>query len=98
MAFASLAGSVGVENLATGIGGAAFVAYMSMLCGNRNYTATQYALLSSLASQARIGPSAPAGFAVAWVGWVWYYVIGTVLAVPGLILLYWLMKRPNAAR
>lgn len=97
MAFASLAGSVGVENLATGIGGAAFVAYMSMLCGNRNYTATQYALLSSLANQARIGLSAPAGFAVAAVGWVWYYIIATALALPGLVLLWWLMRRDHGA-
>lgn len=93
MAFWALAGSVGVENLATGIGGAAFVAYMSLLCGNRNYTATQYALLSSLSNQARITLSAPAGFAVAAVGWVWYYVIATALALPGLVLLWWLMKR-----
>ena len=93
VAFAALAGSVGVENLATGIGGAAFVAYMSLLCGNRNYTATQYALLSSLSSQARVMLSAPAGYAVAAVGWVWYYIIATVLAVPGLVLLWWLMKR-----
>jgi PAT family beta-lactamase induction signal transducer AmpG len=93
LAFAALAGSVGVENFATGIGAAAFVAYMSRLCGNRSYTATQYALLSSLASQARVSLSAPAGFAVAAVGWVWYYVIATVLAVPGLLLLVWLMRR-----
>jgi PAT family beta-lactamase induction signal transducer AmpG len=93
MAFTVLAGSVGVENLATGIGGAAFVAYMSLLCGNRNYTATQYALLSSLSSQARITMSAPAGYVVAAVGWVWYYVIATVLAVPGLVLLWWLIRR-----
>ncbi len=96
-AFAALAGSVGVENFATGIGGAAFVAYMSMLCGNRNYTATQYALLSSLAAQARISLSAPAGYAVAAVGWVWYYIIATVLALPGLMLLWWLMKRDHGA-
>lgn len=93
VAFAALAGSVGVENLATGIGGAAFVAYMSLLCGNRNYTATQYALLSSLANQARISLSAPAGFAVVAVGWVWYYIIATLLALPGLLLLWWLMRR-----
>ena len=98
MAFATLAGSVGLENFATGLGGAAFVAYMSLLCGNRNYTATQYALLSSLASQARISLSAPAGFAVAAVGWVWYYIIATALAVPGLMLLWWLMRRTPAAR
>ena len=93
IAFAALAGSVGVENLATGIGGAAFVAYLSMLCGNRSYTATQYALLSSLANQARVTLSAPAGYTVAAFGWVWYYVIATVLAIPGLVLLWWLMRR-----
>jgi PAT family beta-lactamase induction signal transducer AmpG len=98
IAFFALGGSVGVENLATGIGGAAFVAYMSLLCGNRNYTATQYALLSSLSNQARITLSAPAGFAVAAVGWVWYYVIATLLAVPGLLLLWWLMKREPPRR
>jgi MFS transporter, PAT family, beta-lactamase induction signal transducer AmpG len=93
VAFMALGLSVGVENLATGIGGAAFVAYMSLLCGNRNYTATQYALLSSLSNQARITLSAPAGFAVAAFGWVWYYIIATVLALPGLVLLWWLMRR-----
>jgi PAT family beta-lactamase induction signal transducer AmpG len=98
VAFATLAGSVGVENLATGIGGAAFVAYMSLLCGNRNYTATQYALLSSLSNQARISLSAPAGFAVAAFGWVWYYIIATLLALPGLILLWWLIRREARRR
>jgi len=93
LAFAALAGSVGVENLATGIGGAAFVAYLSLLCGNRSYTATQYALLSSLANQARVTLSAPAGFTVAAFGWVWYYVIATILAIPGLVLLWWLLQR-----
>ena len=92
-AFLALGLTVGVENLATGIGGAAFVAYMSLLCGNRNYTATQYALLSSLSNQARVFLAAPAGFVVAAVGWVWYYVIATALAIPGLLLLWWLMRR-----
>ncbi|MDZ4867250.1 MAG: MFS transporter [Alphaproteobacteria bacterium] len=93
VAFLALGLSVGVENLATGIGGAAFVAYLSLLCGNRNYTATQYALLSSLSNQARITLSAPAGFTVAAFGWVWYYIIATVLALPGLVLLWILMRR-----
>jgi PAT family beta-lactamase induction signal transducer AmpG len=54
-------------------------------------------LLSSLAAQARISLSAPAGYAVAAVGWVWYYIIATVLALPGLMLLWWLMKRDHGA-
>jgi predicted MFS family arabinose efflux permease len=40
---------------------------------------------------------APAGFAVAAFGWVWYYVIATALAVPGLILLWWLWSREDRA-
>jgi len=93
LAVASLCGSVAVENFATGVGGTVFVAYLSKLCGNRAYTATQYALLSSLAGQARIMLSAPAGFVAAGLGWVAYYVIGTLLALPGLVLLWWLWRR-----
>lgn len=94
-AVAALGGSVAIENFATGLGGTVFVAYLSKLCGNRAYTATQYALLSSLAGQARILLSAPAGFVAAGLGWVAYYVIGTVLAIPGLVLLWWLWRRED---
>ena len=93
LASAALCGSIAVENFATGVGGTVFVAYLSKLCGNRAYTATQYALLSSLAGQARIMLSAPAGFVAAGLGWVAYYVIGTLLALPGLLLLWWLWRR-----
>jgi PAT family beta-lactamase induction signal transducer AmpG len=96
-ASATLAGSVFIENFATGLGATVFVAYLSKLCSNRAYTATQYALLTSLAAQARVLLGAPAGFAVAAFGWVWYYVIATALAVPGLILLWWLWSREEQA-
>lgn len=92
-ATAALAGSVAIESFATGLGATVFVAYLSKLCSNRAYTATQYALLTSLAAQARVLLGAPAGFAVAAVGWVWYYVIATALALPGLVLLWWLWSR-----
>ncbi len=92
-ATAALAGSITVENFATGVGGVIFIAYLSRLCGNRAYTATQYALLSSLAMQARVMLSAPAGFVAAGLGWVTYYVIGTLLAIPGLVLLWWLWHK-----
>ncbi len=96
-ATATLAGSIFVESFATGLGATVFVAYLSKLCSNRAYTATQYALLTSLAAQARVLLGAPAGFAVAAFGWVWYYVIATALAVPGLILLWWLWSREDRA-
>jgi MFS transporter, PAT family, beta-lactamase induction signal transducer AmpG len=92
-ASAALAGSVAIENFATGLGATIFVAYLSKLCSNREYTATQYALLTSLAAQTRVLLGAPAGFVVLEVGWVWYYVIATALAVPGLALLWWLWSR-----
>ena len=94
-ATAALFGSVAIENFATGVGGVIFIAYMSHLCSDRAYTATQYALLSSLSNQARVMLAAPSGFVAAGLGWVWYYVIGTVLALPGLALLWWLWNREN---
>lgn len=96
-ATAALAGSVAIENFATGLGATVFVAYLSKLCSNRAYTATQYALLTSLAAQARVLLGAPAGYAVAAFGWVWYYVIATALALPGLALLWWLWSRETRA-
>ncbi|NWH09160.1 MAG: MFS transporter [Alphaproteobacteria bacterium] len=96
-ATAALFGSIAIENFATGIGGVIFIAYMSHLCSDRAYTATQYALLSSLSNQARVVLSAPSGFVASGLGWVWYYVIGTALALPGLALLWWLWNREKRA-
>ena len=89
----SMAGTIALEQFATGLGGVIFIAYLSHLCGNRAYTATQYALLSSFAAQARVSLAAPSGFVAAELGWVTYYIIGTVLALPGLGLLWWLWRR-----
>ncbi len=93
VAASTLCGTVALENFATGIGGTVMVAYLAKLCSNRAYTATQYALLTSLEGMARVTLAAPAGFVVASVGWVWYYVIATFLALPGLVLLGWLKRR-----
>jgi PAT family beta-lactamase induction signal transducer AmpG len=93
LATSMMAGTIAVEQFATGLGGVIFIAYLSHLCGNRAYTATQYALLSSFAAQARVSLAAPSGFVAANLGWVWYYVIATALAIPGLALLLWLWRR-----
>lgn len=80
------------ENLTAGMGSAAFVAYLSALC-RREYTATQYALLSSLASVARTLISAESGMAAAWLGWQGFFLFSSLLAVPSLLLLWWMEQR-----
>nr|WP_246423181.1 AmpG family muropeptide MFS transporter [Roseospira visakhapatnamensis] len=83
--------TISVENLTGGMGTAAFVAYLSSLC-NIAYTATQYALVSSLMSFARTFFSAGGGWLADHVDWVSYFLITTLAAVPGLVLLLWMMK------
>ena len=91
---ALLAVTIGFENLAGGMGTAVFVAYLSSLC-NLSYTATQYALVSSFMAVARTWLSSSAGYLADWVGWVDFFLLTTVAAVPGLLLL-WLLTRQKA--
>lgn len=84
-----LAVTIGLENLAGGMGTAVFVAYLSSLC-NVAYTATQYALLSSFMVVARTWLSSSGGALAEWLDWVGFFVLTTGAAVPGLILLWWL--------
>ena len=97
MAMLSLA--VGVENLAGGMGTAAFVAYLTGLC-NLAYTATQYALLSAVASVGRTFLAAPAGRLAEMLDWAPFFLVTTLAALPGLALLLWLTvaHRRSAAR
>jgi PAT family beta-lactamase induction signal transducer AmpG len=92
--------TIALENLSGGIGSAAFVAYLSRLC-NVTFTGTQYALLSSLAAVARTVLSAPGGEIAKLIGWFDYFILSTFLALPGLLLLIWMMRRyppPTLAR
>jgi MFS transporter, PAT family, beta-lactamase induction signal transducer AmpG len=91
-----LAATITAENLTGGMGTAAFVAYLSSLC-NLNYTATQYALLSSFMAQARTLLSGFAGVIQQEVGWVQFFLFTTAAAVPALLLLAWLQRRTAAA-
>jgi MFS transporter, PAT family, beta-lactamase induction signal transducer AmpG len=80
------------ENFASGIGGVTVVAYLSALCSLR-FTATQYALLSALASIAgRFLTGTTAGGLIEWMGYVNFYLFTTVIAFPGVIL-FWFMIR-----
>ncbi|MFH1061147.1 MAG: AmpG family muropeptide MFS transporter [Pseudomonadota bacterium] len=81
-----LAAVIATENVTGGMGTAAYVAYMASLT-NRSFTATQYALLSSLMGVPRVLLSAPTGFLAKDLGWAWFFIFCTVIAAPGLVLL-----------
>jgi len=83
--------AVAFENLTGGMGTAAFVALLMTLCTQR-YSATQFALLSSLAALGRVFITPTSGYVVESVGWAWFFVIAALTAVPGLLLLI-LLKR-----
>ncbi len=81
--------TVAIENLAGGMGSAAFVAFLSMLC-HREFTATQYALLSSLAVTGRTVLSSSSGYLADALGWLSFFALTALAALPGLLLLYFL--------
>jgi len=81
-----LAGVIAFENLSAGMGTAAFVAFMASLT-NRQFTATQYALLSSLMGIPRVIVAAPTGYFADWMGWSVFFTLCALVAIPGLMLL-----------
>ena len=83
--------AVAFENLSGGMGTAAFVALLMSLCDHR-YTATQFALLSALAALGRVFVGPPSGYLVETVGWVIFFFITFLAALPGLGLLWRLRK------
>jgi PAT family beta-lactamase induction signal transducer AmpG len=80
------------ENFTSAIGTVIFVAYLSALCNNPLHTATQYALLTALAAVGRTYLSSGAGFLAESVGWVWFFALCAVAALPSLVLLAWLQQ------
>ncbi|MBS0249398.1 MAG: MFS transporter, partial [Proteobacteria bacterium] len=85
--------AITVENFTSAIGTVIYVAYLSALCRNPLHTATQYALLTALAAVGRTYLSATAGYIVTATGWVWFFAICALAAIPGLVLLAWLQRR-----
>jgi PAT family beta-lactamase induction signal transducer AmpG len=73
----------------------AFVAYLSGLC-NRDFTATQYALLSSLATVGLNVLAASGGYLAEQLGWTPFFLLSTLFCVPSLLLLMWIMNRTAA--
>ena len=91
-----MASVIGFENFASGIGGVTVVAYLSALCSVR-FTATQYALLSALASIAgRFLTGTTAGSLIEAMGYFNFYLLTTALAMPGVVL-FWYMIRSGLA-
>jgi PAT family beta-lactamase induction signal transducer AmpG len=87
-----LAATIFTENFTGGMGSAAFVAYLSNLC-NTSFTATQYALFSSLAAVPTRFLSAPAGWIVDQTAWIPFFLITTAAALPGILMILWLTRR-----
>jgi PAT family beta-lactamase induction signal transducer AmpG len=93
---AGMAAAIGFENFASGLGGVTVVAYLSALC-NLRFTASQYALLSALASIAgRFLTGTTVGSLIEAIGYVDFYLLTTVVALPG-VLLFWFMIRSGLA-
>ncbi len=81
-----LAGVIAFENFSGGMGTSAFVAFMASIT-NRKFTATQYALLSSLMGIPRVLVAAPTGYMAEAMGWITFFITCALIAVPGLLLL-----------
>jgi len=82
----ALAAVIGFENLSGGMGTAAYVAFMASIT-NKKFTATQYALLSSLMGVPRVVASAPTGYLAKHFGWESFFIACTLIAAPGMLLL-----------
>lgn len=82
----ALSGVVALESVTGGMGTSAFVAFMASLT-NKKFTATQYALLTSIMGLPRVLASAPTGFAAKHMGWEAFFILCTLAAIPGMLLL-----------
>ena len=89
----ALTAAIVVENFTGAIGTVIFVAYLSALCNSPLHTATQYALLTALASTGRTFLSAGTGYLVNAIGWPLFFVATAATALPALALMAWLQRR-----
>lgn len=90
--YAGMAAVVAMENLAGGMGASASAALLMALC-NQRYSATQFALLSALASVGRIVIGSRAGYMVEAWGWPQFFLVTLAAAIPGLLLLIGMRRR-----
>lgn len=83
---ALLAVVIAGENLSGGAGTSAYVGFMAAMT-DRRFTATQYALLSSMMGVPRVLASAPTGYMAEWLGWFWFFLVCVAITAPGLLIL-----------
>lgn len=93
--------AIGVENLCGGFGTAALTAFLMGLC-TTNFTATQYALLSSFTALNRVFGGAVSGYLQAALGWPGFFLVAAGLAIPGIVMVAlrfdrWQLARPGPA-
>ena len=81
-----------LENFSSGLATTALVAYISSLC-NKLYTATQYALLSSVMSLSRDIFSSTSGLLAQYVSWNVFFIISGCLSLPSLIIVWFCLKK-----
>jgi len=93
-----LAVTTTIESFSDAVGTVIFVAYLSALCRNPLYTATQFALLTALAALGRNVFSLGTGYIEHATGWPWYFVICVLAGLPGLALLAWLQRHGHFDR
>jgi PAT family beta-lactamase induction signal transducer AmpG len=87
-----LALCVTAENLTGAMAGTALVTYMSSLCSPA-FTATQFALLSSLALVGRTVVASSGGILSEKIGWVRFFLLTSVVALPAILLFFWIGPR-----
>lgn len=96
-----LSAVIAFENLSAGMGTAAYMGFMASLTDKR-FTATQYALLTSFMGFSRDVITSPAGFMAKYLGWMEFFILCTILAVPGLVMLLkfasWRMEPSTSGR
>ena len=90
--------AITAEQFTAGLGTVTFVAYLSALCGKREHTATQYALLTALTAVGRTIFAAPSGYISNETGWVIYFLISAAAAIPSFIILFYLQQRGHFAQ
>jgi MFS transporter, PAT family, beta-lactamase induction signal transducer AmpG len=78
--------SIAAENICSGMGSAAYTGFMMSICDKR-YTATQYALLTSIMALTRVIGAAPTGWMAKSLGWEMYFVVSVIAMAPGLLIL-----------
>jgi len=83
-----LATVISFENLSGGMGTSCLLAFMALIT-NKQFTATQFALLSSLAALPRVILTAPTGWLVELMDWTPFFMMSGLIAIPGILLIFY---------